>query len=175
MERTRRQHHLDRSQRRPPAAPTARRPYRRHAIRAAKEASGTARGPGPAAATVGLKEARADRDAQRDQPGFAALTGRERVWIRDPYEDEVHLEELGPDGRRLRQVTVEADGTTVRTGPDDWPFNPPRDLYDPKLLRYEISADDFEQAWNATRLVGGCRYGVRHGELPATGVVDPRR
>ncbi|MEU4626447.1 hypothetical protein AB0G04_41515 [Actinoplanes sp. NPDC023801] len=98
---------------------------------------------------AGLKEARKNRDAQRDRPGFGALAGRERVWIRDPYEDEVYLEELGPDGRRLRQVTIEADGTMVRTGPEDWPFNPPRDLYDPELLRYEISADEFERAWNA--------------------------
>jgi hypothetical protein len=99
---------------------------------------------------AGLKEAREDRTAQRGRPGFGALAGRERVWIRDDSdEDEVYLEELGPDGRRLRQVTLEADGTMTRTGPDDWPFNPPRDLYDPGLLRYEISADEFEQAWNA--------------------------
>jgi hypothetical protein len=98
---------------------------------------------------AGLKEAREERDAQRDQPGFGALAGREKVWIRDTsYEDEVYFEELGPDGRRLRQVTVGADGTMVRTGPEDWPFNPPRDLYDPGLLGYEISADEFEQAWN---------------------------
>jgi hypothetical protein len=98
----------------------------------------------------GLAEAREERDAQRDRPGFGELAGRERVWIRDTsYEDEIYFEELGPDGRRLRQVTVEADGAMVRTGPDDWPFNPPRDLYDPDLLRYEISADEFEKAWNA--------------------------
>ena len=85
-----------------------------------------------------------------DLPGFGELAGRDKVWIRDTsYDDEVYFEELGPDGRRLRQVTVEADGTMVRSGPDDWPFNPPRDLYNPDLLRYEISADEFEQAWNA--------------------------
>jgi hypothetical protein len=97
----------------------------------------------------GLKGLREDRDAQRGRPGFGALAGRDRVWIRDPsYEEKIYFEELGPDGRRLRQVTVEADGSMVRTGPDDWPFNPPRDLYDPDLLAYEISADEFEQAWN---------------------------
>jgi hypothetical protein len=100
-----------------------------------------------------LSDLRAQRDAQRGQPGFGALTGRDRVYLRrqeDPEED-VFLMELGPDGRRLRQVEIDSAGGAVQTSPDDWPFNPPWDLYDPRYASWEISRDDFEQAWHRAR------------------------
>ncbi|QUX27187.1 hypothetical protein KGD83_17830 [Nocardiopsis akebiae] len=95
----------------------------------------------------------AQRNAQRDQPGFGALAGRDRVYPRWQGEDapEVFLMEIGPDGRRLRQVEIGADGTAVKTGPEDWPFNPPCDLYDPWYASPETSGDDFEEAWLRAR------------------------
>ncbi|WP_444963662.1 hypothetical protein [Nocardiopsis sp. M1B1] len=96
-----------------------------------------------------LSSLRAQRDAQRDQPGFGALAGRDRVYLRWQGEDvpEVFLMEIGPDGRRSRQVEIAPDGTAVKTGPEDWPFNPPFDLYDPWYASLETSGDDFEEAW----------------------------
>ncbi|WP_437064094.1 hypothetical protein [Streptomyces sp. enrichment culture] len=34
---------------------------------------------------------------------------------------------------------------------DEWPFNPPWDLYDPRYASGEISRDDFEAAWHRAR------------------------
>jgi hypothetical protein len=105
----------------------------------------------------GLEGLREQRDAQRDRPEFGALIGREVVYLRRPWEDAddtepfVYLEELGKDGRRLRQVEVYRDGTTIKTGPDDWPFNPPIDLHDPDLAQWEIDQDEFDQAWRQAR------------------------
>ncbi|WP_223290933.1 hypothetical protein [Streptomyces avicenniae] len=99
-----------------------------------------------------LSSFRATRDAQRDRPGFGALAGRERVHLRaEGEEGVVQLAELGPDGRRLRQVEIGPSGKGVRTGPADWLFNPPSDLYDPDLAPLEIPADTFESAWRAAR------------------------
>jgi hypothetical protein len=99
-----------------------------------------------------LTEFRTQREVQRSQPGFGALAGRERVhlrWKEDEPEDDVrYLLELGPDGRKLRQVEQSPDGISVKTDPDDWPFNPPIDLYDPALAAMEISPQEFEDAWN---------------------------
>jgi len=95
---------------------------------------------------------RAQRQAQRTQPGFGALAGRERIHLRwnddEPEDDSQYLLELGHDGRRLRQVEQHPDGTSTNTDPDDWLFNPPIDLYDPKLASMEISPQEFEDAWN---------------------------
>jgi hypothetical protein len=102
--------------------------------------------PGPLA---GL---RAQRDAQRDQPGFGVLAGRERVYLSEQGDDETYfLIELGPDGRRLRQVEIGPQGDGTRTGPDDWPFNPPYDLHDPRYASMEIGADGFDDAWRRAR------------------------
>jgi hypothetical protein len=105
----------------------------------------------------GLDGLREKRDAHRDRPGFGALAGREVVYLRRPWDEaddtepSIYLEELGSDGRRLRQVEVYRDGTATKTGPDDGPFNPPTDLYDPDLVQWEITPDEFEQAWNQAR------------------------
>ncbi|WP_229883527.1 hypothetical protein [Streptomyces omiyaensis] len=96
-----------------------------------------------------LSSFRVKRDAQRGQPGFAVLVRRDRVYLRRPeFEDgEVFLMELGPDGRRLRQVEIGPDGGAVRTSVEDWPFNAPFDLHDPQYLAMEIGRGDFEAAW----------------------------
>lgn len=104
-----------------------------------------------------LEGLREQRDTQRDRPGFGALAGRPVVYLRRPWDEadltepSVYFEELGPDGRRLRQVEVYRDGPAIKTGPDDWPLNPPNDLYDPDLAQWEIDADEFEQAWRRAR------------------------
>ena len=105
----------------------------------------------------GLDDARDERDAQRDRPGFGYFAGRDAVFLRrlwdeaDETEPQIYYEHLGPDGRRLRQVEVYADGSAIRTGPEDWLFNPPNDLYDPELMQWETSAEDFEQMWRQAR------------------------
>ncbi|WP_404952929.1 hypothetical protein [Streptomyces sp. 147326] len=107
-----------------------------------------------------LDDFRAKRDAQRGREGFGALAGREVVWLRRQWDGEdgedptVHLMEVGSDGRRLRQVESAPDGTGVRSGPDDWPFNPPVvDLFDPDLVGMEIGRSAFETAWLGARHV----------------------
>ncbi|WP_309484573.1 hypothetical protein [Streptomyces himalayensis] len=96
---------------------------------------------------------RAQRDAQRGQPGFGVLAGRDRVYLRwqEDGDEEIFLMELGPDGRRLRQVEIGSDGGAVKTSVEDWPLNPPCDLYDPQYASLEISCDDFEEAWHRAR------------------------
>lgn len=54
----------------------------------------------------------------------------------------------------MRQVEMYADGTAIRTDPEDWPFNPPNDLYDPDLAQWETSAEDFEEVWRRARHEG---------------------
>ncbi|WP_037902040.1 hypothetical protein [Streptomyces sp. NRRL S-350] len=100
-----------------------------------------------------LSSLRAQRDAQRGQPGFGVLAGRDRVCLRWPEgeEGEVFLMELGPDGRRLRQVEIATDGGSVTTGAEDWPFNPPFDLRDPQYVSMEIGLGAFEEAWRRAR------------------------
>ncbi|MFJ4715153.1 hypothetical protein [Streptomyces sp. NPDC088785] len=52
------------------------------------------------------------------------------------------------DAQRAQGELAE-DGTAVRSGPDDWPFNPPIvDLFDPVLVKEEISRSEFEQHWS---------------------------
>jgi hypothetical protein len=107
----------------------------------------------------GLDGLRAKRDGQRGLPGFAALADREvlhvrRRWDGDHEDPTVYLMEVGPDGRRLRQVELTEEGTALKSGPDDWPFNPPVvDLFDPNLADWEIPAAEFEAAWLSARHV----------------------
>ncbi|MFC7532346.1 hypothetical protein [Actinoplanes sp. GCM10030250] len=107
----------------------------------------------PVPMPAGLDSLREQRRAQRDRPEFGALAGREAVFLRRPWDEpdetepQIYYEHLGPDNRRLRQVEVYADETAIRTGPEDWPLNPPNDLYDPDLVQWATSAEDFEQLW----------------------------
>ncbi|MGW5216095.1 hypothetical protein ACWEQO_34055 [Streptomyces sp. NPDC004051] len=59
--------------------------------------------------------------------------------------------ELEPDGRRVRQVEISRHGGSVKTGVEDWPFNPPFDLHDPHYASLEIGPGDFEEAWRRAR------------------------
>ncbi|MGW8327144.1 hypothetical protein ACWGLE_04445 [Streptomyces sp. NPDC055897] len=102
----------------------------------------------------GLESLGAERDAQRGREGFGALAGRDIVYLRRPWEDDdestVYLMEIGPDGRRVRQVELAPDGSAVRSGPDDWALNPPVvDLFDPALASQEIGRSEFEKQWAA--------------------------
>ncbi|MFD5254410.1 hypothetical protein ACFWM5_16415 [Streptomyces bobili] len=52
------------------------------------------------------------------------------------------------------QVELTEDGTALRSGPDDWPFNPPIvDLFDPALAGQEISQREFEDQWTRAQQV----------------------
>ncbi len=97
----------------------------------------------------GLRDLRDQRRAQRGRPGFGALVGRGIVHVRRSEGAFVSLMELGPDGHRLREVAIAGDGTVLRSAADDWPRNPPIDLYDPDLARHTISRDEFEFVWAA--------------------------
>lgn len=104
-----------------------------------------------------LDDLRARRDGQRRRPGFGALVGKPVVHLRlrgeDLYGDSsTYLIEVGPDGRRLRQVELTPDGDALRSGPEDWVFNPPVvDLFDPDLVGKQISRHEFEPAWHRAR------------------------
>lgn len=106
---------------------------------------------------AGLDSLRAERDAQRGREGFGALADRDIVHLRRRWDEEddepvVYLMEVESDGRRIRQVELAEDGTAVRSGPDDWPFNPPIvDLFDPALEGQEISRTEFEEHWARAR------------------------
>ncbi|MFI6867797.1 hypothetical protein [Nocardia sp. NPDC050406] len=97
----------------------------------------------------GLRDLRDQRRAQRARPGFGALVGRGVVHVRHNEGAFVSLMELGPNGHRLREVAIAGDGTVLRSEADEWPRNPPVDLYDPDLVRRTISRDEFEFAWAA--------------------------
>lgn len=72
----------------------------------------------------------------------------------DIDEPTTYLIEVDSDGRRLRQVELAQDGTALKSGPDDWPFNPPAvDLFDPEWADKEIHPDEFEAAWLRARHV----------------------
>ncbi|WP_328584926.1 hypothetical protein [Streptomyces sp. NBC_00370] len=108
----------------------------------------------------GLDGLRAKRDAQRGRPGFGALADRSivhlrRRWDGDGDEPATYLMEVGSDGRRLRQVELSDNGTALKSGPEDWPFNPPVvDLFDPEWADMEIHPAEFEAAWLQARHVG---------------------
>ncbi|MFJ9080395.1 hypothetical protein ACIRO3_34945 [Streptomyces sp. NPDC102278] len=102
----------------------------------------------------GLDSLRTQRRAQRDRPGFGALADRSVVYLRRRWDGEDgvgpadYLMEVGSDGRRLRQVELGGDGTAVKSGPDDWAYNPPVvDFFDPDLAGMEIGRDEFEAQW----------------------------
>ncbi len=98
---------------------------------------------------AGLRD---QRSAHRDLPGYGVLADHSLVYLRDAspeYDGTAYLAELGPDGRRLRQIEQRPDGDTLRT--EDWPFNPPIDLRDPQYAPMEISAEAFEDAWRRAR------------------------
>lgn len=108
---------------------------------------------------AGLDGLRAQRDKQRGLPGFGALADRVVVYLRGHWNGEdpaLYLMEIGPDGRRIRQVEVAEDGTAAKTDAQDWPINPPLvDLYDPQLPDQEIDRDEFERAWAAAEWEDG--------------------
>lgn len=106
----------------------------------------------------GLDGLRAERDAQRGRPGFAALADRSIVHLRkrwdggDGTDPAVYVLEVDRDGRRLRQVEISEDGDAVKSDQGDWPFNPPLfDLFDPELKDAEITREEFETAWQRAR------------------------
>jgi len=92
---------------------------------------------------------------QSTAPGFARLVGRDRVWLRrieeEPGAREVYFTEHGHDGRRVRQVRVTETGERYRSTEEDWPFNPPDDLYDPELADNEILQHIFEDEWHRAK------------------------
>ncbi len=99
-----------------------------------------------------LTDLRDQRAAHRYLPGFGVLAARALVYLREDspeYGGAVYLTEVGPDGRRLRQVEQLATGDSLRT--DDWPFNSPIDLRDPQYVPKEISPEAFEAAWHNAR------------------------
>ncbi|WP_198653839.1 hypothetical protein [Actinocorallia populi] len=107
---------------------------------------------------AGLDDLRAKRQAHRHLPGFGALADRTVVYLRrrwdgdDGVDPADYLMEIGSDGRRLRQVELTENGDVLKSGPDDWPFNPPVvDLFDPELKDLEISREEFEAAWHRAR------------------------
>lgn len=108
---------------------------------------------------AGLNELRATRDKQRALPGFGALADKQVLFLRqvwDGDEPATYLMEIGPDGRRVRQVEVAEDGTGIKTDSEDWPLNPPMvDLFDPQLPNQEIDREEFERAWAAARWEDG--------------------
>jgi len=108
---------------------------------------------------AGLDELRAKRDRQRALPAFGALADRQVVYLRQEWDGDdpaTYLTEIGPDGRRIRQVEVAAHGTAIKTDAEDWPFNPPLvDLFDPQLPDQEIDREEFERAWTAARWQDG--------------------
>lgn len=103
----------------------------------------------------GLDGLRADRDAQRGQPGFGARAGQQILYLhQEPDDDDplTYLSEIGPDGRRIRQVEVDPDGGAVKTDEEDWPFNSPMvDFFAPRLPGREIERAEFERAWATAR------------------------
>jgi hypothetical protein len=107
---------------------------------------------------AGLDDLRATRDTQRASPGFGALADCSVVYLRrrwngeDDVDPAIYLMEVGSDGRRIRQVELSEDGTAVKSGPEDWPFNPPMvDLFDPDLPGMQITAEEFESHWHRAR------------------------
>ncbi len=76
-----------------------------------------------------------------------------RRWYYGNDEDRtLYLMEVEADGWRTRQVELTPDGTGVRSGPDDRPFDPPVvDLFDPELVGMEISQAEFERNWLGAR------------------------
>ncbi|QNK66673.1 hypothetical protein [Variovorax sp. PAMC26660] len=93
------------------------------------------------------------RRVQRGKPGYGALVGRGKVYLKQDYaeEDETYLTECDEAGYRTRQIVQSADGSMERSGPDDWLFNPPEDLWNPDLAPCEISREEFDSLWDRAR------------------------
>ena len=104
---------------------------------------------------VNVERCSLGRECQRRNPAFGKLLGNIRVYLRLPDPEEPStwwLSEHDSAGRRLRQIEQRPDGNAITSSVADWPMNPPFDLGDPQFAANEISADDFEQAWErATR------------------------
>lgn len=110
-----------------------------------------------------LQDLHAQRDTQRNQTGFGVLADRELLCIRQRWDGEdgvpaaTYLTEI-TNGYRTRQVEVRDTGEAIRTGFDDFPLNPPIDLWDPDLVDQEITAEEFEKAWNSALPAPDVRY-----------------
>jgi hypothetical protein len=99
-----------------------------------------------------LDRFRATREAQREDPRFGALAGRDRVYVRLPVDDDDDpggrwYAELGPDGRIVRQVTITGSGEVWRSDESELPINPPYDLWNPEMAAWEMTATEFEDVW----------------------------
>lgn len=100
-------------------------------------------------APAGLDDLEEQRRGQCIHPKFGALVGRGSVYIKQEYaeEQETYFVEYDEKGYRTRQVVVAAGGEVERSGPEDWSFNPPEDLWDPELAECEITGEEFEAWW----------------------------
>ncbi|WP_228810482.1 hypothetical protein [Nocardia otitidiscaviarum] len=100
-----------------------------------------------------LNSLRAKRLSQRNRAGFGMLADREVLYTRQRWEGEDgapaadYLTEI-THGYRTRQVEIRDNGESIRTGLDDFPLNPPIDLWDPDLVDSQIAAEEFETAWD---------------------------
>jgi hypothetical protein len=70
--------------------------------------------------------------------------------MRRPVGENRHVTAEQPDRERH-------PGTAVASSAANWPRNPPFDLADPQFASNEISAEEFEQAWE---------HATRHQEWP---------
>jgi len=98
----------------------------------------------------GLDDLRDLRAGQIGHPQFGALVGRGIIFLRRPdyiEEGSIYYIEYDPQGYRTRQVEIDAKGDAVRTGPEDWWLNPPEDLWNPELVQYEITRNEFDSTW----------------------------
>lgn len=107
-------------------------------------------------APAGLDDLQAQRRLQRANPKFGALVGRGNVYIKQefPEDQETYFVEYDEKGYRTRQVVVSASGDAESTGPQDWCFNPPEDLWDPELAERETTREAFESWWARARAAG---------------------
>lgn len=101
-----------------------------------------------------LQDLRAQRNTQRKRKSFGVLADRKLLYVRQHWDEDSdlaadYLLEI-TNGYRTRQVEVRDTGEAVRTSLDDFPLNPPIDLWDPDLADQEITAQEFEKAWDSS-------------------------